>query len=330
MAIAQVVRQAGPLTTDEMSIGGCRRREEVDHIARPCNNRAQISLPAEDVMARAYQKCTAIFFDGSEVFAAAVAKHLDRINTLTSGAKLFRAVEQTGRKLTIKMADTSGNSASFAYAGTPLLVHAILTTDGVMFKNELNAAIGQAKKTGMTLEHLAKQLSEGLTPVTYRAVANVVRPQSKVAAPAGANAEAVMAAHAHATMKAMGTLQDLMDGRLPLDQLPQDWSADLPRVLRPWLTPGRGADTTISFDPGDWKPCALDPAMKNRHPALGLVHEMIHGYHNAVGRFMRVRRNSQDLEEVITTGLPPYQYEPFSDNLFRTEFGPEVALRMKY
>jgi len=281
-------------------------------------------------MVHVYQKCTAIRMDGAEVFAAAVTKHLDRLNGLRSGPKLFKAINDTGRKLTIKMADTSGNSASFAYPGNPLLVQAILKADGVMFKNELNAAIGQAKGTGMTLEHLARQLSEGLTPVTYSAKSNVVKPQSKVAMPAGANAAAMMAEHAHATMRAMGTLQDLMDGRLTLEKLPQDWRTDLPRVLRSWLTPGRGSDTTISFDPGDWKPCALDPAMKNRHPALGLVHEMIHAYHNATGRFMRVRTNSKDLEEVITTGLPPYQFEPFSDNLFRTEFGPEVALRMKY
>ena len=281
-------------------------------------------------MVHVYQKCTAIRMDGAEVFAAAVTKHLDRINLLRSGPKLLKAINDTGRKLTIKMAGTGGNSTSFANDGGPLLVQAILKADGVMFKNELNAAIGQAKGKGMTLEHLARQLSEGLTPVTYKAASNVVGPQSKVVAPAGGNAAAIMAAHAHATMRAMGTLQDLMDGRLTLEKLPQDWATDLPRVLRPWLTPGRGTDSTISFDPGDWKPCALDPAMKQRHPALGLVHEMIHGYHSATGRNMRVRRNAENLEEVITTGLPPYQFEPFSDNLFRTEFGPEVALRMKY
>jgi hypothetical protein len=36
------------------------------------------------------------------------------------------------------------------------------------------------------------------------------------------------------------------------------------------------------------------------------------------------------LEEVVTTGLPPYQFEEFSDNRFRTELGPDVSLRMKY
>jgi len=166
--------------------------------------------------------------------------------------------------------------------------------------------------------------------VTYSAAKNVVQPASKVVAPAGANPQGILAAHAHAMMRDMGTLQELMDGKLPLAQMPQDWRTDLPRVLRPWLTPGRGADTTIYFDPGDWKPCAIDPAMKNRHPALGLVHEMIHAYHNATGRFMRVKKGNQDLEEIITTGLPPYQYEEFSDNRFRTELGPDTALRMKY
>jgi len=277
-----------------------------------------------------YAKCSAISSTGSEIFWTAVKKHLDRINGLPSGPRFLQAIQQTGKRITIKMADTSGNSTSFANAGAPLLVQAILSDDETMFRNELKVAIGQAKIKGIPLDHIARQLSEGLTPVTYRAAKNVVRLQSKVVTPAGADPKAVMAAHAHAAMRSMGTLQELMDGRLKLADLTDDWKVDLPRVLRPYLTQGRGADSTISFDPADWKPCAIDPAMKNRHPALGLVHEMIHAYHSATGRNMRVRNAGENLEEVITTGLPPYQYEEFSDNRFRTEMGPDVALRMKY
>jgi len=277
-----------------------------------------------------YAKCAAISSNGSEIFWAAVKKHLDRISTLRSGPIFFQAIRRTGKRITIKMADTSGNSTSFANAGAPLLVQAILANDGTMFRDELKVATRRAASKGIPLDHIARQLSNGLTPVTYRATRNVVPPQSKVTTPAGADAQAVLAAQAHAAMRAMGMLQDLMDARLTLTQLPEDWQADLPRVLRPWLTPGRGADSTISFDPGDWKPCAIDPAMKNRHPALGLVHEMMHAYHSATGRNMRVRHNNENLEEVITTGLPPYQYEEFSDNLFRTQLGPDIALRMKY
>lgn len=281
-------------------------------------------------MAFSYAKCPAISSTGSEIFWVAVTKHLDRIAALPSGPRFLQAFQRTGKKISLKMAGTSGNSTSFADAGSPLLVQAILNDDATMFKNELKVATRQAASKGIPLDHIARQLSEGLTPVTYRAANNVVQPASKVVTPAGASAQAVMAAHAHAAMRAMGVMQDLMDGRLTLAQLPGDWKVDLPRVLRPWLTQGRGTDSTISFDPGDWKPCAIDPAMKNRHPALGLVHEMIHAYHSATGRNMRVRHNNENLEEVITTGLPPYQYEDFSDNRFRTELGPEVALRMKY
>ena len=277
-----------------------------------------------------YAKCTAVSSNGSEIFWAAVTKHLDRINALQSGPRFLQAIQRTGRRITIAMAGTSGNSTSFANAGAPLLVQAILTNDDTMFRNELKVATGQAGAQGIPLDHIARQLSEGLTPVTYRAASNVVPPKSKVATPAGADAQAVLAAHAHAAMRSMGVLKDLMDGKLTLAQLADDWKVDLPRVLRPWLTPGRGTDSTISFDPGDWKPCAIDPAMKNRHPALGLVHEMIHAYHSATGRNMRVRNGNENLEEVVTTGLPPYQFEEFSDNRFRTELGPDVSLRMKY
>jgi hypothetical protein len=131
-------------------------------------------------------------------------------------------------------------------------------------------------------------------------------------------------------MKSLSVLLEFADGKLAVDQLPAAWKADLPRILRPWLTSGPGANATIWFDPDDWKPCAIDPAMKNRHPALGLVHELVHALHSCLGTDMRVRIGNENLEEVITTGLPPYQFEEFSDNMFRTQFGKDVDLRMKY
>jgi hypothetical protein len=277
-----------------------------------------------------YSKCTALYGDGSDIFWAAVQKHLEQLAAIQQGPAFFQAIQRTGKRITIKMAGTSGNSTSFANDGAPLLVQAILNDDNERFRNELKVATGQAASKGIPLDHVATQLSEGLTPVTYQAAANVVRPQSKVPTPGGAAPATAAAAHAHAAMRSMGMLQELMDGRLTLVQMPQDWRTDIPRVLRPFLTPGRGTDSTISFDPGDWKPCAIDPAMKNRHPALGLVHEMIHAYHSATGRNMRVRKGSENLEEVITTGLPPYHYEEFSDNRFRTQLGTDTALRMKY
>ena len=109
-----------------------------------------------------YSKCAAIFADGSEVFWLAVKKHLDRISAVQSGPVLLQAIQRTGKRITIRMAGTSGNSTSFANAGSPLLVQAILANDDTMFRNELKVAIKQAAAKGIPLE-----ITTGLPPYQY-------------------------------------------------------------------------------------------------------------------------------------------------------------------
>jgi len=278
-----------------------------------------------------FSKCTSIAVDGSEVFIVAVMKHLEKIATLSLGATLLVNIKKTGKLVKIEMtAPAGGNATSYQDSASPLLVQAINNQSADMFRNELKVALDTAKRAGIGLEFIARQLTEGLTPVTYSGAKNVVQPPSKVKTPVGMSGSGVMALHANKAMQRMGWLEDFANGKLTVSQLPTAWKADLPRILRTWLTPGRGASTTISFDPGDWKPCSLDPAMKGRHPALGLAHEMIHAWHSASGRNMRVKIGNENLEEVITTGLPPYNFEEISDNKLRTEFGDEIKLRTNY
>jgi hypothetical protein len=94
----------------------------------------------------------------------------------------------------------------------------------------------------------------------------------------------------------------------------------LQRTLRPWLQQGRGTPCTIGFDPDQTYPCDADPARRNRPPVIGLAHEMVHAWHFMTGKVLDVRNWNFDLEEVITTGFAPYNYEPYSENLFRTQF----------
>lgn len=273
--------------------------------------------------------------DGPDVYAVNVIKHLEKITTLSSGPALLQKIRETGKLIKIVMADTSGNACGYSdpRAKSPLLVQAIDSKNADMFRNELKMALGTAKKKGIPTDFFARQLTEGLTPVTYRAEKNLAMTGGRTTAPAGSSGAQVMAFHANVAMKNLGYLLDFAEGRLKVDLLYAEfaaWRPELPRLLRPFLTPGRGSNAIIYFDPGDWKPCALDPAMKNRHPALGLVHEMIHAWHAMTGKNMNVRIGKENLEEVITTGLPPYNSEEYSDNKFRTEFGPAVNLRMKY
>jgi hypothetical protein len=50
-----------------------------------------------------------------------------------------------------------------------------------------------------------------------------------------------------------------------------------------------------------------------------LAHELCHAWRNATGRrlFDDAQACGLDDDEVMTTGIPPYTYEEFSENKFR-------------
>ena len=283
---------------------------------------------------RNYKQFPNIAMEGNDI--GATERRLNEIAALNEGARFLAEVNGCGYRVTIRQQERGGNSCAPQSAEvSPPLLQAVERRDDVLFQNELEAAIGKAQRNGITLEHLARQLAEGLTPATYSAERNVVRPRSRIKTPVGSTSQQIMALHAHKTMVAMGTLQDLMEGRLGLAllaQLQPGWTYDLPRLLRNFLTPGRGGASVIQFNPADAKPCDEDPAMKNRPPAVALAHEMIHAWHNATGRSMRLAKaGPHKLEEVITTGLPPYNFEQYSDNKFRALWTTSfVQLRTHY
>jgi hypothetical protein len=283
--------------------------------------------------AKQYKTYSNIRVTGNEFYIGAVMRQLNKIAATTDGRQFIDELNRIGQKVTVQQTTGRGNSCRAESAHcSPLLLQYVKTGNQIGFRNELKAAIGQAKRRGITLEHLGRQLSMGLSPATYRATRNVVRPSPKIAMPLGATPAQTTALFANKAMQSMGKLEELMDGRQSVTQLPQGWDVDLARLLRDHLTPGRGCATTVKFDPADSKPCSLDPAMRNRPPALGLVHELIHAWHNATGRSMRLARTGNEkLEEVITTGLPPYNFERFSDNKFRALWTENpVELRGRY
>ena len=47
-------------------------------------------------------------------------------------------------------------------------------------------------------------------------------------------------------------------------------------------------------------------------------------------RINRSANGRAKLEEIITTGFPPYNYEQFSDNKLRTQWFSHLELRLKY
>jgi hypothetical protein len=73
--------------------------------------------------------------------------------------------------------------------------------------------------------------------------------------------------------------------------------------------------------------------MEKRPPAIGLAHELCHAWRNATGQrlFDDATSCGFDDDEVMTTGFPPYQFERFTENMFRAQFpGMTLPLRVNY
>ena len=45
---------------------------------------------------------------------------------------------------------------------------------------------------------------------------------------------------------------------------------------------------------------------------------------------MLVQKNNENIEELITTGVPPYNFEDLSDNKMRTQWPKNLELRKNY
>ena len=153
----------------------------------------------------------------------------------------------------------------------------------------------------------------------------------KKAPPASASGPEAMLGVGLQVAEAMRLLKDLMSGARKVDNLPAGWDYELPRLLRNYLTPGVGAPSEVSFNPTKTFHCEADTAMNRRPPAIGLAHELIHALHNSSGvNLALVERNGQNIEEIITTGMAPYNYEPLSDNMLRSKWPSDLGLRENY
>ncbi len=278
-----------------------------------------------------YKTYGKVLIEGARDYVAGVTGCLDVIDSIPDGKKLLQHI--CARTYVVTIQDTTSGNACAAqnWSAFPLMLIALKDKQVVNFRSELNVAINKAKTGGLTLEHLARQLSIGLTPATYRSAANVVRPAPKSPAPQGASPQNVMAHAAGQTGLAMSLLQDLMAGNSTVNELPSGWAYELPRLLRPYLTSGRGAASKVSFNHSKTFHCEHDPAMHQRPPAVGLAHELIHALHNSSGVNMAlVKKNNENIEELITTGMPPYNFEELSDNKMRTQWPSHLHLRHDY
>jgi len=285
-------------------------------------------------MKRVYKNYSDVIVDGDVRYCGRVEECLNSIDALTDGKRLLTALCGTAHHVTIVDAAPGGNSTSTAGARDgwrPILLQAMAVNSQNQFQTEMLAALDKAQRGGITVEHLARQLTLGLSPVTYRASANVARPAPIKFTWWEKNVTGVKKVMDKRVAGNAETILRLASGEVPLSALPDGWKNDLPRLLRNYLTPGPGASPTVKFNPLGTMHCPHNPSMHGRPPAIGLAHELIHALHCIQGVNQRDNRiGGEKLEEIITTGFPPYNFEEFSDNKLRTQWPTNLGLREKY
>lgn len=285
-------------------------------------------------MQKVYKTYQNVVMDGTQSYINGVTQCLDVIAKVPDGLKLLQGLCAGSHRVTIQhpVPDDDGNSCTrLTDHANPKLIQALEAKNQVNFQNELTAALDKAKRGGMTLEHFARQLTLGMSPVTYKGSVNVAPPKP-ISMPGSVNTPgAVMMKIGLEVADKMQILKDLASGARPLSKLPAGWDKDLPRLLRNYMTPGTGSGSSVEFNHTKTFHCVDDPAMHRRPPAIGLGHELIHALHNAKGVRMGIlNSNNEKLEEIITTGFPPYNYEEISDNKLRTQWPSFLHLRENY
>jgi hypothetical protein len=93
---------------------------------------------------------------------------------------------------------------------------------------------------------------------------------------------------------------------------------------------GQGGLSTVFFDVHNWSQCNIPNVdrrantLQDRPPAIGLAHELIHAYYNAIGREPgnEFGDYSTTLAECICVGLPPWNANAITENAIRNVWPP--------
>lgn len=237
------------------------------------------------------------------------------INEITKNVLIVPVTEDGGNMC------TSGGDAIFYR-----LRAAMRGSTTISLRAELGVALMGAAAAGWSLDRIGYTLAGGLTAVTFRTAGNL----SFVATMNSSARERLGREIAQ-------LIEDVGDGvkdEHDLNGKAEDGRSlgdHLVRLLRPWMKPGSGSGSRINYDPTKELSCAGDK-MAKRPPTIGLAHELCHAWRNATGQRLFDDANSCGLpdDEVMTTGFPPYQYEKYSENLFRANWGSELPMRVNY
>jgi hypothetical protein len=259
---------------------------------------------------------------------------LDQIALIGQGWQLLTDITNTGKKVVIEPTHPPGSGNKCTSGGERIFYRlraAFRGSDEISVRFELVRALRTAAGAGWTMEKICLALAGGMSPVTVSTWRNLRRPTKVLRL---RDRQAV----ADQIQTLIQNVVDGMDPRAlsPLLDAPRGQHAlgdELLRFLRPWLRPGTGAGSKINFDP-DIMLCCMGDMIKlqKRPPAIGLAHELCHAWRNAAGQrlFDDASSCGLDDDEVMTTGIPPYQYEKYSENLFRSLWDRKLPLRINY
>jgi type VI secretion system secreted protein VgrG len=114
------------------------------------------------------------------------------------------------------------------------------------------------------------------------------------------------------------------------------------RFTKPDGTPGSGSDSTVNYDPNNTT-YGSEP-WETRPPAIGLAHELIHADQADHGDTTPGTTNNDahpdpsnpsaiaqvNTREVETSGIPPNNTRPYTENKIRSEWTPSQPQRQWY
>lgn len=268
----------------------------------------------------AYPPYPAITVSDQLPFHTKTVALLDIIRGMPLGTRLFNAIQGSGKQIGIAPlragVDAGNKCVAHHYQKFVRLRQAFAgLNQNINLAAELTDALDKAENAGCGRMFLAKQIVKGLAPATVRTVNNLVH------APVVASRTQV----ADQSWALAQVIEKLANGKLTAAQIPYGGNGaygladQLVRMLRPWLRSGTGSNSGVYFDPDGQQSCCGEHGMLWRPPGIGLAHELCHAWRNATGNrlFDDAQACGLDDDEVMTTGIPPYNNEPFTENMFR-------------
>ncbi len=283
------------------------------------------------------------------VWSDSVVALLDLIRAIPLGRELMDEIKGTKHTLFLQPAVAQSNQCAAANHNCYVRLRQAYESFGSFdFRTELKSTLDRAARSQISLGGIARRIMGGMGGATVQTSRNVAPPSGdrvtyekrktdktgkvvtdkKTSAPVWIDAKLT-------EDSLLELLQGLLDGsrkkmELQIRRNGRSLSEDLFRcfyipnatVADEYMQRGSGCNATISFNPAVTASCWLDEHI-TRPPAIGLAHEMIHALRNMQG--LRVFKDKEKLadaptpdDEVMTTGFPPYQWEKFTENMFRT------------